>query len=55
MNRMQLVSQAVLWAAAIFASAILGAPGILSAVLLPTLATCALISLSEQNRRCGRV
>ncbi len=52
MNRMMIVSNAVLWAGAIFASAILGAPPILSAVLLPTLAACALITLSERKTRC---
>jgi hypothetical protein len=52
MNRMQIISNAVLWAGAIFASAILGAPPILSAVLLPTLAACALITLAERRTRC---
>jgi len=52
MNRMLIVSNAILWAGAIFASAILGAPPILTAVFLPTLAACALITLAERNARC---
>jgi hypothetical protein len=53
MNRMLMISNAVLWAGAIFASAILGGPPILTAVLLPTLAACALITIGERNRRCA--
>lgn len=53
MSRMLIVSNAVLWAGAIFASAILGAPPILTAVLLPALAACALITLAERDRRCA--
>jgi len=53
MNRIPFIAQAVLWAAAIFASAILGAPAILSTVLLPTLAACALITLGERRRDFG--
>ncbi|HEY6985697.1 MAG TPA: hypothetical protein VH375_06430 [Rhodanobacteraceae bacterium] len=49
---MQFVAQAVLWAAAIFASAILDAPPVLSGVLLPALAASALISLRERRRHC---
>ncbi|HEX5122859.1 MAG TPA: hypothetical protein VFV97_06400 [Rhodanobacteraceae bacterium] len=53
MNRMLMISNAVLWAGAIFASAILGGPPILTAVLLPTLAACALITIGERGRRCA--
>jgi hypothetical protein len=53
MKRMPFVSNAILWAGAIFASAILGGPPILTAVLLPTLAACALITLAERNARCA--
>jgi hypothetical protein len=52
MNRMLMISNAVLWAGAIFASAILGGPPILTAVLLPTLAACALITIGERSSRC---
>ena len=52
MNHMLIVSNGVLWAAAIIASALLGAPPILSTILLPTLAVCALTTLSERRRRC---
>lgn len=54
MNRMPIISNAVLWAGAILASAILGGPPILMAVLLPTLAACALITIAERNPRCIR-
>jgi hypothetical protein len=43
MNRKYFIANAILWASAIIASAIVGAPAVLSAILLPTLATCALI------------
>jgi hypothetical protein len=46
------IANAVLWAGAIFAAGILGAPPVLSAVLLPTLATCSLITLTERRRGC---
>ena len=52
MNRMLMISNAVLWAGAIFAAAILGAPTILTAVLLPTLAACALITIGGRNQGC---
>jgi hypothetical protein len=48
MNRKHLVANAILWASAIVASAIVGAPAILSVVLLPTLAACALILDRDQ-------
>jgi len=53
MNRMLMISNAVLWAGAIFASAILGGPPILTAVLLPTLAACALITIGERKTGCA--
>jgi hypothetical protein len=37
MNRNPFISNAVLWAVAIIASAIVGAPTVLSAILLPAL------------------
>ncbi len=43
MNRRYLITNAFLWAAAIIASAIVGAPAVLSAVLLPGLASCSLL------------
>ena len=52
MTRMQFVAQAVLWAAAIIASAILDAPPVLSGALLPALAASALIALRERRRDC---
>ena len=43
MNQKYFVANAVLWASAIVASAIVGAPTVLSIILLPSLATCSLI------------
>lgn len=45
MNRRYLITNAFLWAAAIIASAIVGAPAVLSGVLLPVLASCSLLVL----------
>jgi hypothetical protein len=43
MDRTHHLANAVLWASAIVASAILGAPAMLSLLLLPSLAACALV------------
>ena len=43
MNGKYFIANAILWASAIVASAIVGAPTVLSIILLPTLATCSLI------------
>ncbi len=43
MNRKYFIANAILWASAIVASAIVGAPTVLSIILLPTLATCSLV------------
>jgi hypothetical protein len=43
MSRTRFISNALLWASAIIASAIVGAPTVLSTILLPALATCALL------------
>ncbi len=43
MNRKHLIVNGILWAAAIFASAIVGAPTVLSVVLLPALAIVSLV------------
>ena len=54
MNRKHFVSNAILWAAAILASAIVGAPPVFSTVLLPALATSALLATRPRPRaaRC---
>jgi hypothetical protein len=54
MNQKHFLSNAILWAAAILASAIAGAPPFFSVVLLPTLATAALLVTRPQARaaRC---
>jgi hypothetical protein len=44
MNRKHLIVNAILWAAAILASAIVGAPTVLSVVLLPALAIVSLLA-----------
>jgi hypothetical protein len=43
MNRKHLIVNGILWAAAIIASAIVGAPTVLSVVLLPALAIVSLV------------
>ena len=43
MNRKHLIVNGILWAAAIIASAIVGAPTVLSIVLLPALAIVSLV------------
>ena len=43
MNRKRLIVNGILWAAAIIASAILGAPTVLSVLLLPALAIVSLL------------
>ena len=42
MNRKSFVANAILWAAAIIASAVVDAPFVLTAILLPALAVCSL-------------
>lgn len=43
MSRSNTIANAILWAAAIIASAILGAPTTLTVILLPSLATTSLV------------
>jgi hypothetical protein len=50
MNRKHFISNAILWAAAILASAIVGAPPIFSTVLLPSLAVSALLATRPRSR-----
>jgi hypothetical protein len=47
------IANAILWAAAIIASALVGAPTVLSAVLLPALAAASflVIGLRERGKR----
>ncbi len=54
MNRNQLLAHAILWAAAILASALVGAPSVLSTLLLPTLAVASLLFMGPRIRpvRC---
>ncbi len=55
MNRRHFVANAILWAAAIIASAIVGAPHYFSGVLLPLLAGSAMLVTwpkSEAASRC---
>ena len=44
MNRKHFVANAILWASAIVASAIVGAPAYFTTILLPALATTALLT-----------
>jgi hypothetical protein len=50
-SRTQLVANAILWGAAILASALLGAPRFLTLVLLPSLGTVALIVSRRESVR----
>jgi hypothetical protein len=50
MNRKFFISNAILWAAAIIASAIVGAPPVFSAILLPALAACSLLVTRPKSR-----
>ncbi len=54
MNRKYELTQAMLWAAAILAAALVGAPTFLTLILLPSLASLSLLA-SRQGRRnaCG--
>jgi hypothetical protein len=46
-----ILANGVLWAAAIIASAVVGAPTFLSAVLLPALAAASMLVMASQRRR----
>lgn len=50
MNRQIYLANAVLWATAIVASAMLGAPTMLTLLVLPSLATCALVVARPKSR-----
>lgn len=50
MNHKYVIINAVLWASAIIASAIVGAPAVLTAVLLPALATSALLIAGQKSQ-----
>jgi len=52
-NRNHLIANAILWAAAILASALVGAPSVLSVLLLPTLALASLLFMGPRYRKCG--
>lgn len=52
MHRNYLIANALLWAIAMIASAIVGAPTFLSAGLLPVLATTSLLLLRAPRRGC---
>lgn len=47
MNRKHLLANALLWAAAILASAVVGAPTFLSLILLPCLAAASLLAFAQ--------
>ncbi|MES2130156.1 MAG: hypothetical protein V4463_23035 [Pseudomonadota bacterium] len=50
MPRHHVLAQACLWAAAIIGAALLGAPRFLTGILLPVLATCALLPLLPRRQ-----
>ena len=53
MSKHQRLANAVLWAAAILTSALLGSPPFFSLILLPTLATLALLSSTPAVSRAA--
>ena len=55
MSRNHLIPHAILWAAASLASALVGAPPVLSALLLPTLAMASLLFMGPRPSatKCG--
>jgi len=52
MSERQLLATGVLWAAAILAAAIVGAPSLLTLVLLPCLGATAYV-IAARRRSCG--
>jgi hypothetical protein len=50
MRKRYVLTNAVLWAAAILAAALLKAPHLLSLILLPTLATLSMLAAGPDNR-----
>ena len=50
MNRAHYIANAILWGAAIVASAIVGAPAFFTVGLLPALAACALLATWSRGR-----
>lgn len=52
MNQKLVVSNAIVWAAAIIASALVGAPPLFSVILLPTLAVATLLDSGSRSVAC---
>jgi hypothetical protein len=52
MPRFTQIANAVLWAAAILSAALLDAPPMLTAILLPTLAVCAILT-NNRSPHCS--
>lgn len=50
MHQKYIIANAVLWAAAIIASASFGAPALLSVIVLPTLAVASLLTTTPRLR-----
>lgn len=50
MNNKYLIGNAILWAAAIIASALVHAPVALSSIILPALAVCSLIVIRPKTK-----
>lgn len=54
MDAKYFVANGILWAAAILASALLGAPNVLSFILLPALAVGSLVITRPKSKKAGR-
>lgn len=53
MNRKYIITNSILWAAAIIAAAVLGAPTTLTLLLLPSLAVISVLAAVPGSRRSG--
>jgi hypothetical protein len=49
MNNKYFIENAILWAAAILASALVHAPAVLSSIILPALAVCSLVVIRPKS------
>jgi hypothetical protein len=54
MDKKYFIANGILWAAAILASALLGAPRVLSIILLPALAVCSLVITRPKSKDAER-
>lgn len=51
MSKSKTIGDAILWAAAILASALVDAPVVLTLIILPALAVCSLVLLRQKPKK----